>query len=636
MTTPKLDDLPAGLSPDAWNDATQRALAEEAASRLGEGFLARDGFVVHEASGLELAVVPGGSSVMGARAAEQAHFDDAAFLDDPRHRDAIESGELELLRRATLASVPAQRTQLRPFLLGRAPMTRAQAEALGLVNADSRQTRIFGSHADEPLYFVPGELDAAVVPHGLRLPTEEEWEHACRFGGAAPFRWGAELPTEPIDPPHPLGLRSLGWHRERCAGAFRPSYDAEAVPTADHVGRGGAAALYPWQTGCGEWTLLLPYHRVRLTSDFIDGQYAVRWALDLPGVEAKPALPGPLVEEVATTTASRETLALVEALGSGDEARLVEALDGAVRLAGRGLWSAQCVHLVSALVDALARAGDALLPRVARALGAVAAGDPSAFGATGFDPGRAGWRAACATNAARGLRAAVERSVDAIAALLGHPSAVARIHAAFLLPLVAPEYNVALGAISSALAKETDDHARLGEAIAYGLVARRTGHTTAPSFASGEGSLSRAARILATLPLGHAPSDDDVVALVDAARTAAVDAERLPWRDGRLDMLIAFHLDQHDPRPLAAARFLAKLARAAGPEHALVGSYVSGALALGFPGRRLGEASTLTEAERAALEDLSAFDVDAPRVAAAFEALGVPAEATARRTWLGA
>lgn len=629
-----LDALVDGATQAPLDPATTHALAVEVAARLGAGFRAIGAFVEHVPSGIELAVVPGGPSVMGALASEQAHFDDASVLDDPRHQAVVESGELELLRRATLASVPALGTRVRPFLLARAPMTRAQAEALGLARRSSAAPRIFGGQAEQAFYFLPGELDASLVPDGLRLPSEHEWEHACRFGGARPFRWGAELPTEPVDPPHPLGLLALGWHRERCAGSFRPSNDPEARPSADGIARGGAAALHPWQLGCAEWTLLLPYRRVRLTSDVIDGQHAVRWALDIPGLEPPGTDPEPLGEEVVPTLPSKRTLALVEALASNDARRWAEALGGATRLAAGGLWSAQCVHLVPALVDALARADDHTLPCASRALAIVAAGDPAAFSATGFDPTRPGWKAACATNAARALRASLATRAASLASLLEHPSPLVRTHAAYLLPLVAPDVEVVSGALSTALASERDELALLSEAIAYGLVARRRGPSASPRFGLGERPLPRAARVLASLPLGHVPSDDELTSLVEAARLVPVDVDRVPWHEGRLDMLVAFHLGEHDPRPLSAARFLARLARAAGTTHALAASYVSGALALGFRGRRLTTAQALTDAERAVLEDLSAFDVESPRVSGTFEALGIPATAPARRRWL--
>ena len=632
MASSDLEALIGGTLPTT-DDAAVR-LAAEIVGRLGAEFRSAGSFIEHPGSGVSFAIVPGGASVMGALASEQAHFDEAAFLDDPRHQDAVDAGELGVLRRTTLASVPALATRLSPFLLARAPMTRAQAEASGLFERSKTGPRIFGEALEEPYYFMPGELEALDVPSGFRLPDEQEWEHACRFGGSNPFRWGTELPSEPIDPPHPLGLRALGWHRERCAGRFRQSYLANAGATSDGVARGGAAALHPWQVGCAEWTLMLPSRRVRLSNDPIDGQYAVRWALDIPGLRQAAAEPAPLSERIVPTSAAASTRAIVEALGSGEPGARDGALQQAAQLGAGGLWSAQGVHVVPALIDALSAADDSEVPRVAGALAILAAGDPAAFSATGFDPARPGWMAACATNASRAVRCALDEQAPRLARLLEQGSARARIHVAYPLPLVAPRSEILAEALAAALRREDDELALLSEAIAYGLVAGRLRWSATPDFALPDGPLPRAARALMRVPMGHPPSEDERAALVELVRLRPADADDVPWRGGRLDMLAAFHLDAHDPSPLAAARFLASLARAAGAEHALVQSYVSGALALGFRGRRVDGAGELSDAERAVLDALSHFDIESPRIHGSFEALGVPAKAEARRRWL--
>ena len=152
--------------------------------------------------------------------------------------------------------------------------------------------------------------------------------------------------------------------------------------TSDRVARGGAGALHPWQLGSAEWTLLLPYRRMRLTSDPIDGQHAVRLALDVPGVERASAAPTVLEEELVPTDPARSTRALLGDLTSNDPTRRRAAIDTIARMASSAIWSAQWAHLVDPLMAALSSADDSDAPLVSRALGALAVGDPATFSAT--------------------------------------------------------------------------------------------------------------------------------------------------------------------------------------------------------------------------------------------------------------
>ena len=86
--------------------------------------------------------------------------------------------------------------------------------------------------------------------------------------------------------------------------------------------------------------------------------------------------------------------------------------------------------------------------------------------------------------------------------------------------------------------------------------------------------------------------------------------------------------------PRSAARFLAQFVRAVGPDHPLVGSYVGGALALGFGGRPCTSPDALGDAGRALVRDVSQFDAGGDRIASSFATLGLPTTAEARRAWL--
>jgi hypothetical protein len=155
---------------------------------------------------------------------------------------------------------------LQPFLLAESP--------LGAEDA----ARLFGlSHAPErslppgeapPFYFLPAELEAS-LPHGLRLPSDVEWEAALRAGTTSTFYWGELQPLAPPALPHPLGLAVPGFYDE---------------VTADHTIRGGAARLWPWQAdGAGhEWIWLMSAASRLWRDDEAPRDVAVRPALDLP------------------------------------------------------------------------------------------------------------------------------------------------------------------------------------------------------------------------------------------------------------------------------------------------------------------------------------------------------------------
>ncbi|GLZ77734.1 hypothetical protein Afil01_25410 [Actinorhabdospora filicis] len=64
-----------------------------------------------------------------------------------------------------------------------------------------------------PLWPEPDETEAALAERGLRPPSPDEWEHACRSGSTTLFRWGDECPLDRLPgkgfeaEPNPFGLR---------------------------------------------------------------------------------------------------------------------------------------------------------------------------------------------------------------------------------------------------------------------------------------------------------------------------------------------------------------------------------------------------------------------------------------------
>ncbi|EFF88387.1 conserved hypothetical protein, partial [Streptomyces sp. e14] len=122
----------------------------------------------------------------------------------------------------------------------------------------------------EPLTEAPADLPALLAARGLRVPSPDEWEHACGAGAGTLFRWGDECPLDrdpygdPTGPHHTLSAFGL-----RIA---HDPYSAELTgdPTAVHGGDGGEAV-------CGGYGALLAWlplataHRNPFVAEFVHG-----------------------------------------------------------------------------------------------------------------------------------------------------------------------------------------------------------------------------------------------------------------------------------------------------------------------------------------------------------------------------
>jgi formylglycine-generating enzyme required for sulfatase activity len=147
--------------------------ASEAARLLGSGFVAaarqprppKLARVVHEATGLELAVVPGGSLEMGLRESDVAAL--AAHV-------AIEGAVGRLLESVRSRATPVRWVDVAPFVVTVRPL---DTEAMRrLSQGRFRSDRTTRDEARELAHSL-----------GLRLPSEPELEYLAREGGAQAF-----------------------------------------------------------------------------------------------------------------------------------------------------------------------------------------------------------------------------------------------------------------------------------------------------------------------------------------------------------------------------------------------------------------------------------------------------------------
>jgi hypothetical protein len=123
---------------------------------------------------------------------------------------------------------------------------------------------------DENLTESAADIPAVLAARGLRMPSSDEWEHACGAGAETLFRWGNDCPLEHI----PYGA-GTGPHNELSAFGLRIAYDTyRAELTSDtaavHGGDGGESVC----GGYGHtlaWLPLATANRNPVMAEFVYG-----------------------------------------------------------------------------------------------------------------------------------------------------------------------------------------------------------------------------------------------------------------------------------------------------------------------------------------------------------------------------
>ncbi|WP_329066362.1 hypothetical protein [Streptomyces sp. NBC_01429] len=92
---------------------------------------------------------------------------------------------------------------------------------------------------DENLTEPPADMPAVLAARGLRMPSSDEWEHACGAGANTLFRWGNDCPLDRI----PYG-DDTGPHQQLSGFGLRIAYDTYRTEltsdsTSVHGGDGG-------------------------------------------------------------------------------------------------------------------------------------------------------------------------------------------------------------------------------------------------------------------------------------------------------------------------------------------------------------------------------------------------------------
>lgn len=90
---------------------------------------------------------------------------------------------------------------------------------------------------DENLTESPADMPAALAERGLRMPSSDEWEHACGAGAGTLFRWGNECPLDRIPYGDRTGPQNQLNRAARYEAAHRParSGPGQSALSAQHI-----------------------------------------------------------------------------------------------------------------------------------------------------------------------------------------------------------------------------------------------------------------------------------------------------------------------------------------------------------------------------------------------------------------
>ena len=176
-----------------------------------------------------------------------------------------------------------------PFLVMKYPVSKSFTKR-HIVLQEKNARPIIGENDSYPIYLSQKEVFDLEENTGFTLPSESQWEYACRASTKSLFFWGDSLPNRDILDSYlgpdmvqgnPFGLHGLFWG-EWCADLFTKTYDGPVVDKNSFVIRGGGSTFWPWQD-TDEWAFCLSAMRMPSTDTF-EGLSCARLVCDIDSV----------------------------------------------------------------------------------------------------------------------------------------------------------------------------------------------------------------------------------------------------------------------------------------------------------------------------------------------------------------
>ncbi len=201
----------------------------------------RERWIPAEGGGLVLVLLPGGTATVGAWSESDAHPRGEPFVDPLQGEIDNDEG-------------PPTKVDLDPFFVSAYELTRDQFARTGLSD-ESKTWPELGEDRLRPVQTVTWtEAREALRRLDLELPTEAQWEYACRAGTTTPFSCG----SEPADLAGYANVADLSFARAGLSnGGFEERGFDDGVITAARVGsfRPNPFGLYDMHGNVWEWCL---------------------------------------------------------------------------------------------------------------------------------------------------------------------------------------------------------------------------------------------------------------------------------------------------------------------------------------------------------------------------------------------
>ena len=236
---------------------------------------------LHLPSGIELNLIFGGVFNMG--------------LSQPEEDYLLAGAEAEEFYTDVHEMKPVHQVRVEPFLISRYPCTKGFAQSHCDLHEENTLSSLQQPANTDAIQLTRQNAIELAVKFGFSLPSEAQWEYACRGNTQTPFYFGKSLPDYNVleqeillcdfsDPQrclkaaNPYGL--VGLHvGEWCQDTYTADYqnaDGTDIPITigwPFVVRGGAALAWPWQA-CGEWQYCMSANRSRsdIFRDFVEDE----------------------------------------------------------------------------------------------------------------------------------------------------------------------------------------------------------------------------------------------------------------------------------------------------------------------------------------------------------------------------